>query len=172
MTKELCLKKAAAEAAMTALTPFISLRQLAAVQTAMRGEEKEYFFDRMIALAELTGSMPKTYEQDGLGDAAIVSLHYFAGGAANWWITEKDAGDAEQGTPPGQHQAFGLANLFGGPTEQDAELGYISIAEIIAHGGELDFYFRPRTLGELKGIAARVPQSPPPARHHAVMSTL
>ena len=172
------LKKAAAEAAIVALTSFIGPRQLHVVRTCMRGEEKEFFFDKMIALAALTGSMPKTYGQDGMGDNAIVSLHYFAGGSANWWITEKDAGSGDPAdTDTGQHQAFGLANLFGGPTDQDAELGYISIAEIIAHGGELDFHFKPRTLGELKAgrepaeIIGAVP-FPATTRHASIIASL
>jgi hypothetical protein len=101
-----------------------------------------------------TETMPKNYEQDGKGDDAIVSLHYFAGGSANWWITEKDMETPEE---PGQHQAFGLANMFGGPTDQDAELGYISIVELLAAGAELDFYFKPRTLRELKAPLHTVP---------------
>ena len=32
----------------------------------------------------------KTYEQKVKGDQAIVSLHYFAGSQANWYMTEKD----------------------------------------------------------------------------------
>jgi hypothetical protein len=67
------------------------------------------------------------------------------GGSANWWITERDV-TAEQ------HQAFGLANLFGGP--EDAELGYISIAEIIAAGGEIDLHFEPTTVRALKTLQA------------------
>lgn len=43
------------------------------------------------------------YEQDGKGEEAIVTLHYFRGGM-DWFITEKDM-------EPEQHQAFGLADL-------------------------------------------------------------
>jgi hypothetical protein len=89
--------------------------------------------------------MPKTYDQDGKGNDAIVYLHYFAGGEANWWITEKDAGGPDDEPGTGQVQAFGLADLGDG-----GELGYISIAEILECGGELDLYFRPTTLGEVK----------------------
>ena len=45
----------------------------------------------------------------------------------------------------GQIQAFGLANLGYG-----AELGYICIKELIEHGIELDLYWTPKTLGEVK----------------------
>jgi hypothetical protein len=45
-----------------------------------------------------------------------------------------------------QHQAFGLADLFG----DGGELGYISIVEILANGGGLDFYFTPKTLKEIR----------------------
>lgn len=143
---------AAVEVACATLQPFIGPHQLAVLRAALRGEERAYFSAKLVDLAALIAAMPQTGEQDGLGEAAVVSLHYFAGGSANWWITEKDAGDGTEDT--GQHQAFGLANLFGGPTDQDAELGYISIAEILAHGGELDLHFTPTTLGQLQGPAA------------------
>ena len=63
--------------------------------------------------------MHKVYEQGGKGDAAIVHLHYFTS-SGDWYITERD-------TSVAQHQAFGSADLGYGP-----ELGYISIAELIA----------------------------------------
>lgn len=135
-----------------ALQPFLGPHQFAVLRAALRGEEKTYFSATLVDLAALIATMPQTGEQDGLGDAATVSLHYFAGGSANWWIMEKDAGDGTEDN--GQHQAFGLANLFGGPTSPDAELGYISIAEILAHGGELDLHFTPTTLGQLQGRTA------------------
>ena len=83
--------------------------------------------------------MPKTYEQDGKGDQAIVYLHYFAGGQANAWITECDR-------EPKQHQAFGLADLFG----DGGEVGYISLVEWLSNNAELDFHFTRCTLGELR----------------------
>jgi hypothetical protein len=85
--------------------------------------------------------MPVTYATDGQGDDATVHLHYFTGGC-DWYITEKDAGTPDE---PGQRQAFGLANLgYGG------ELGYISIAELIANGAELDLYWRAVPLRTVK----------------------
>ena len=122
---------------------FIGGDQLATVKSMFRGEERQFFFDKMCELAGIVGTMPETYQTDGKGGEAIAYLHYFSGGQASWWITEKDRGTPEE---PGQHQAFGLADLFG----DGGELGYISIAEILAHGGELDFYFTPITLAALK----------------------
>jgi hypothetical protein len=91
--------------------------------------------------------MPKTGEQDGKGEQATAYLHYFAGGQASWYITEKDAGSPDDDPGTGQIQAFGLADLFG----DGGELGYISIAEILENGGELDFHFTPKTLAEIRG---------------------
>lgn len=155
---------------------FIGRRQMGIVRTCMRGEEARFFAEKMIELGALIACMPQTGEQDGLGENAMVHLHYFAGGAANAWITEKDMGDGTADLR--QHQAFGLANLFGGPTDQDAELGYISIDEWISSGSELDFHFKPRTLAELTnrkpaGNVITPPSSPDPeieadaARHES-----
>ena len=85
--------------------------------------------------------MPVTYQQDGLEDQAVIHLHYFMG-SVDAWITEKDMDG-------GVDQAFGLVNLMGtGPG--DAELGYVSIRELVENGVELDLYWTPVTIAELK----------------------
>jgi hypothetical protein len=129
--------------ALKTLRGFIGSSQLQALGDAMRGEEKQFFFDKMAALDSLVSTMPQTYQQDGLGDQAIVSLHYFRG-SMDWYITERDSDpDGE-----GQIQAFGLADFGDG-----GELGYISIVELIAAGIELDLYFEPKTLGQIRAKA-------------------
>jgi hypothetical protein len=117
---------------------FVSDSQLEAMGNGVRGEEAEFFKTLFVKLAERINTMPKTYEQDGKGDDAIVYLHYFRGNM-DWYITEKDMGDE-------QIQAFGLADLgMGFP-----ELGYISIQELVDNGIELDLYWTPKTLAEVK----------------------
>jgi hypothetical protein len=133
--------KSQALAALETLRAFVGESQLAVVRSGMRGEEKQFFFDKAVELSKLIAAMPKTYEQDGAGELAVVHLHYFKNGC-DWFITEKDSDpDGE-----GQVQAFGLADLF----RDGGELGYISIVEILSVGGELDFYFKPRALGEIR----------------------
>ena len=85
-------------------------------------------------------TMPKTYETDGMGDSAPVGLHYFKG-ASDWYIIEKDM-------EPEQYQTFGFAILNG--DKQNAELGYISIEELIQYGVELDLNNKPETIGEVR----------------------
>jgi hypothetical protein len=60
--------------------------------------------------------------------------------------SDEDA-EADKGR---QVQAFGLADLFG----DGGELGFISIEEILENGGELDFYWTPKTLGAIRGKVA------------------
>ena len=146
--------RAAAGAAMLYLREFIGKNQLTCVASAMRGEERQYFYDKMVELADLIKAMPHTYQQEGKGEEAIVSLHYFIGGC-DWFITEKDKGCADDlpgqshaaGCRSAQHQAFGWADLG---DRQCAELGYISIVELLACGAELDFHFTPKTLAQAK----------------------
>jgi hypothetical protein len=127
-----------AQAALKYLKGFIGMRQLNAIATAMRGEERQFFFDKVVALEKHIKAMPKTYDQDGMGDKAIAYLHYFKGGM-DWHITERDMDDE-------QLQAFGLANLgYGG------EMGYISIVELIKNNVELDLYWTPKTIGAIRG---------------------
>jgi hypothetical protein len=129
--------KSKAQAAMQFLKPFIGQSQLKCLAELCRGEEKQFFFDKLCELATVVHTMPKVYQQDGLGDKAIIYLHYFKGGC-DWHITERDT-TTEQG------QAFGLANLGYG-----ADLGYISIEELIEHNVELDLYWTPKTIGDLR----------------------
>lgn len=129
-----------AATALKTLRGFIGNIQLRVIGDGCRGEEKQYFFDKLVEMADVVTRMPKTYETDGEGDNAVAHLHYFSS-SCDWFITEKDVdSDGE-----GQIQAFGLADLgYGG------ELGYISIAELVAHNVELDLHFTPSTLAQIK----------------------
>lgn len=119
-------------AAFKVLQPFIGRAQRLCLLELCQSEERQFFFDKLCELAEIVASMPKTGETDGQGGSAVCQLHYFIGGC-DWHITERDA---ESPDWPGQHQAFGVADLGYGP-----ELGYISIAELVENGAELDLHF-------------------------------
>lgn len=121
---------------MLKLNQFIGKNQLTTINQLSRGEEGKFFRDKLKEIKTVIDSMPKTYETDGQGNEAIIHLHYFSGGS-DWYITERDMGDE-------QIQAFGLADM-GYP-----ELGYISISELIKLNVELDFYWKPKTLGEIR----------------------
>lgn len=84
--------------------------------------------------------MPVTYGQDGKGDDAIAVPHYFGAGS-DWCIVEKDIDSGIQ-------QAFGYAIL--NADFENAELGYISFARLVALGVELDLHFRPRAVAAIK----------------------
>jgi hypothetical protein len=128
-----------AQAALYEIRQFLSAGQMRVLaEGANRGEEKQYFRDKIAELSKRIADMPKTYEQDGKGDQAIAYLHYFRG-SGDWYITEKDMED-------GVTQAFGLADLG-----QGGELGYISITELVKAGVELDLHFEPKTLAAIKG---------------------
>lgn len=127
---------------LTPLRGFVGTQQAHALLACVEGEEGQHFLDRLAKLAEIIRTMPATYQTDEQGEKAIAWLHYFAGGQADFYITEKDCDpDGE-----GQVQAFGLADLFG----DGGELGYISIPEILENGGELDLYYTPKPLAEIR----------------------
>ena len=135
------------KAEMPLIAKFVSKNQiLALVMGAVDGEETDFFIEKGLEVAKTLKTMPKTYEQDGLGDKSIVHLHYFLGNA-DWYITEKDMGECPDSKEVSEQlQAFGLADLgMGYP-----ELGYISIEELKSVGAELDLYWTPKTLAEVK----------------------
>ena len=114
--------------------------QYTVITDAMMGEEGDHFVELIDHIHAMWQAMPKTYETDGQGCAALARLHYFTGGC-DWWIVEKDS-DPDH---VGQVQAFGIADLGMGP-----EAGYISIPELLENGAELDLYYTtPKTIGEL-----------------------
>lgn len=138
---------AALLAAIQTCRRFIGPQQIRVMRDNCNGEEGDWFRAKFIELAAQFEAMPKTYAQDGLGDQAIVHMHYFKG-SGDWWITEKDVETPEE---PGQHQAFGLADLYG----DGGELGYISIVELIRCGVEFDLYWTPCTLADLRSKRER-----------------
>lgn len=132
--------------AAKSVAPFLSKMQLSAMVDACWGEEGKYFMQKFIDLAQLIDAMPKTYEQDGMGDQATAYLHYFTSGS-DWYITEKDMNG-------GILQAYGYAILNG--DDECAEVGYISIEELTRHGAELDLHFTPCRLAEIKARRAGI----------------
>lgn len=136
----LTLKVNTALSAAGLLSKFINPSQRLVLQELLSGEEGEGIAQTVFQLMKTIENMPKTYEQDGKGDKAIAYLHYFYGGC-DWWITEKDMEDQ-------QLQAFGLVSLTGDPS--DYELGYTSIEELMNNWVEIDLYWTPKTLGEIK----------------------
>jgi hypothetical protein len=126
------------------LRPFLSGAQLQVMGDACRGEEGDWFLQKFIELAALVEAMPATYNQESLGDLAVVHLHYFMCGS-DWYITEKDI-------EGGIDQAFGYAVLNG--DDDMAEVGYVSIRELTLFGAELDLHFTPCTLGAIKAMRA------------------
>ncbi len=123
---------------LEAIKGFMGEAQYSILKSAINKPDNE-FEDVINELYQTITTMPKTYEQDGKGNAAVAYLHYFKGNS-DWWITEKDK-EAEQ------LQAFGLASING----YEPELGYISIEELKSVNAELDFYWTPKTIGEIKG---------------------
>ena len=140
LNNSMSLETQAMEEAGSMLPEFIGAAQLAVLNEGFAGEEHAFFTDKVLQLSKLFATMPKTYEQDGLGDQSIAHLHYFMGGM-DWFITERDMNDE-------QLQAYGLCDLgMGFP-----ELGYVSLREITSNGAELDLYWTPKTLAEIRAL--------------------
>lgn len=125
-----------ATAAFNALRGFISPAQMSEMAVVCRSEEKGFMFGKLAELVDTIQTMPKTYETDGQGNDAVAHLHYFARDC-DWYITERDI-------ELYQRQAFGLCCIWEG------EIGYVSILEIVEAGAEIDLYFEPATLKEIK----------------------
>lgn len=121
---------------------FMSPWQLWALITAMGSEEGSWFVAKAVALARMIDEMPVPFQQDRLGEKAVAYLHYFYG-RSDWYILERDRDD-------GVSAAFGFALLNGDLV--NAELGYIPITELTELGAELDLYFKPTSLADVRKV--------------------
>lgn len=149
MSNPLFSQRYAADALNGPLRNFMPLAQREALKVALRGEEGRAIAAIVIRTLEKIEEMPETHETDGQGDDAIVHLHYFRG-SVDAWITEKDRGERPDDDGMGeQYQAFGKVNLYGTGIK-DAELGYVSIAELIENDVELDLYWTQTAFKDLK----------------------
>ena len=123
---------------------FIGRAQLAVMLEGLRGEEGDWFVQKLADLTQIINSIPVTGETDGQGFDATVHLHYFLGGW-DWYVTERDIGDNGRKEDPigPQHQAFGYV------CGHEDELGYISIPELLTLGAELDLHWAPKPLSKI-----------------------
>ena len=129
---------------------FMGYSQRLALLEALRSEEGEGIADMVLRVAEQIKATPKTYGTEGQAEhERKVCLHYFRGGV-DAYILERDVGDYADGEATGpQHQAYGKITVIGGGWE-GAEWGYISIADLLKHGVELDLHFDPTPVGDMK----------------------
>lgn len=122
---------------------FMPKHQKQLVQRYDDGDKKQ-ILDGVEAMLK---ALPRAYAQDGKGDRAIVHVHYFYG-ESDWYVTEFHP-DREN---PAYDRLYGFAILNG--DTQFAEMGYQSLSELANSGKvELDFYWQPETLGEVKAKA-------------------
>lgn len=135
---EITVEATKLQAAIELVARFVSPAQLDAITEALAGEEQDYFIQKVSELAEVITNMPTTYQTDGTGEEAIAYLHYFIGGF-DWFITEKDMLHE-------QLQAFGLVKMF------EEELGYININELRENQVELDLYWTPKPLKDIRQV--------------------
>jgi len=134
---------------MPKLNPAETLERHIDQNGVLPGPQKLAQFQQALRLRDT----PPLYSQDGLGDEAIVYVKIFdPSGSWTWYLTEWD----------GAQEAFGLVR------GNDCEFGYVSLAELASLQGalgiglEIDVYFKPTTLREIRrtgfGADATLPQ--------------
>ncbi len=138
---------------MDLIRPFLSASQIGAMAEGTRGSDGDFFLGKFLELGTLIENMPATYAQSGAGDQTVMYLHYFLGDC-HWYICEKDVED-------GVSQASGYGMLHG--DLECAEMGYVSITELITCGAQLDLHFVPATLGAVKADLERRYGAPGPS---------
>jgi hypothetical protein len=122
--------------ALLRLHDFIGTAQRITIAEATKGEEAQFFIDKIMEIDNVVKTMPRLYAQDGKGEEAIVYLHYFVGGC-DWFISEIPAIGEDD-------EAFGLCRI------SEQELGYVYIPEITLNGAELDLHWEPKTFAKCR----------------------
>lgn len=138
-------KIAQARTALDWLEPYLPPQQRRTIEGNFTGEEGEYFCDLSADLMEQIMLAPVTYQQRDEKDP-IVHAHYF-GHNYDTWIIEFDKGDPDEPDDRGQHQAYGYCRFAHMP--ECAELGYVSIPELMENNIELDFHWTPKPLSQV-----------------------
>jgi hypothetical protein len=115
----------------------MSKEQQKVFEEALRGEEKEFFSEKLEEFKKNWSDMPNIHGQEHKSDEAIAYLHYFKNDF-HIYLTERD---------PESLEVFGLMGRIGG--DQDREKGYQSIENIREAGFELDLHFTPATLNAI-----------------------
>ncbi|MPQ56251.1 hypothetical protein [Duganella sp. FT27W] len=134
------------QALQTTLGHFMPVGQRMMLLSQLKGEEGVGIAEIVNKVTDAIATMASTHQTASQGDQATAPLHYFSG-AVEAWITEKDMGNPTAGDVS-QRQAFGLITLSG--DVETAELGYISLEELIGCDVELDLYWTPKTLAEIR----------------------
>ena len=119
--------------ALGQLQRFMSAHQRNYLHACMiNSEERDYFAELIVNLNRQIKAMPLTYQSKD----HVAHLHYF--------IRNIDAYISEKDSEYEQHQAYGAQDIGYG-----AEIGYVSIPELLKVGAELDLYWTPRPLKEI-----------------------
>lgn len=122
------------------LKHFMPVMQRSVLADQLRGEERVGIAEMICRTLDVIIHLPQPYTTEGVV-GALAQLHYFKG-SVDAWIVECDSSDE-------QLQAFGKISLYGNGDE--AEVGYISIKELIDNGVELDLHWKPVPLAEISG---------------------
>ena len=127
---------------------FMPRSQAAAIHCILRGEEADFMRAKLQHMQDVVDNMPVSYETQEQGAGAFARLHYFRGNC-DAWIAELDKGAPDDAPEDYQSQAWGMVDLGYGP-----EIGYVSIPELLAARMELDLYYKPQTLADIRRARA------------------
>ena len=132
--------------AVATLRPFLSAQQWAGIAKAFRGSDAAHFMELAARIAARVRLMQKADDQEGQGAWATVQLRYFLS-ACDWYIVNLDP-------VAGVERAAGFVTREGASLDADPVI--ISVAELVACGAQLDLYFPPRSVGQLRAERAAI----------------
>lgn len=145
---------ASAVAAVPLVRKFAPPSQMREIIAGTQGDEREKFLgiladfgDRIFRMPAASGDKAPPLDAEG----EIAQLHYRVG-RYNWYLTRK-----------GSENPVENAVVFVTAPGVRESIGFISVQEILASGGELDLSFKPQRLSKIPRIGGKKPARKPKA---------
>lgn len=144
---------ASAVAAVPLVRKFVPPSQMREIIAGTQGDEREKYLGILADFGNRIYRMPASGEKAPPLEAEdeIAQLHYRVG-RYNWYLTRK-----------GPMNPVENAVVFVTAPGVRESIGFISVQEILASGGELDLGFKPQRLSKIPRIGGKKPARKPKA---------
>ena len=132
------------------LETFVGKQELTTLRENFSGEDGAYFIGVALELANRIHAMPTTSERAEADAAPPVAYLRYSNCNAEWYVVKRSPALGEI-----QHEAYGFARPYGDGGE--TSMSNISIEKLLKLGVDLDIYFTPQPLDDIRSK----PEAPP-----------
>lgn len=143
---------ASAVAAIPFIHKFTTASQMREIIAGTQGDDRQKYLELLSDFGARIDRMPKSGTEGIPTDDDIAQLHYKIG-LYNWYVTRKGP----------QNPVENIVVFITAPGIPES-IGFMSLRDIIASGGELDLNFKPQRLSKIPRIGTKKPARKSKAR--------